>query len=73
MGVANLGKWVAGYELSMRDAELPEESVDVLCPSGACEKVFWWFLDLSQFVSNSSRMLDEKIDIQLNQIQVISF
>ena len=29
-----------------------DELVDVLCPSGACEKVFWWFLDLSQFVSN---------------------
>ena len=29
-----------------------DELVDVLCPSGAYEIVFWWFLDLSQFASN---------------------
>ena len=29
-----------------------DELVDVLCPSGAYQKVFWWCLDLSQFVSN---------------------
>ena len=29
-----------------------DELVDVLCPSGAYEKAFWWFLHLSQFVSN---------------------
>ena len=29
-----------------------DELVDVLCPSGAYEKVFWWFLDVDQFVSN---------------------
>ena len=29
-----------------------DELVDVLCPSGAYEKVFWWVLDLSQFDSN---------------------
>ena len=29
-----------------------DELVDVLYPSRAYEKVFLWFLDLSQFVSN---------------------
>ena len=29
-----------------------DELVDVLCPSGAYEKDFWWFLDLNQFASN---------------------
>ena len=29
-----------------------DKLVDVLCHSGAYEKVFWWFLDLIQFASN---------------------
>ena len=29
-----------------------DELVDVIFPSGAHGKVFWWFLDLSQFASN---------------------
>ena len=33
-----------------------DESVDVLCASGAYEKVFWWFLDLNQLSSNCRRM-----------------
>ena len=29
-----------------------DELADVLCPLGAYEKVFWWFLELNQFASN---------------------
>ena len=29
-----------------------DELVDVSCPLGAYEKVFWWSLDLNQFASN---------------------
>ena len=39
-----------------------DELVDVLCPSETYEKVFWWFLDLTQFASNGPRMLDKKFD-----------
>ena len=50
-------KWVAGSNGET------DELVNVLCPSGAYEKVFWWFLDLSQFASNWPRMLDKKTNI----------
>ena len=50
-----------------------DKFLDVLRPSGAYEKIFWWFLDLGQFVNNWSHMLDKKFDIQLKQIQANSF
>ena len=40
-----------------------DESVDVLCPSWAYEKVFWWFLGLNKFASKGSRMLDKNFNI----------
>ena len=41
-------------------------------PSGAYEKVFWWFLDLNQLSTNWPQMLGKKLD-ELTQIQVNSF
>ena len=54
-------KYHSDQKVSCWKQWLTDELVDVLCPSRAYEKVFWWFLDLSQFASNWPRMLDKKI------------
>ena len=56
-------KYYSDQQVSCWKQWRTDELVDVLCLSEAYEKVFWCFLDLSQFVSNSSRMLDKKFDI----------